>query len=183
MAQSKVPTKIPALRNVPYEPYTPHCSESRLAAYLGLNDTSDLRHFAFSWPFLKWMPHIHPLWKSLQRFKIIQILDRNMAELKAVHNASAEYAAVSTDTDTQKAMKKRLRIAHQVMKLRDDLIEYETLSDQENRHRTELYIKEFLNTLSLENLAFVGTTHLRLLKPYLGPFPGENVLKRSSQTH
>ncbi|KAJ6171282.1 hypothetical protein N7470_000349 [Penicillium chermesinum] len=98
-----------------------------------------------------------------------------MAELKAVHNASAEYAAVSTDTDTQKAMKKRLRIAHQVMKLRDDLIEYETLSDQENRHRTELYIKEFLNTLSLENLAFVGTTHLRLLKPYLGPFPGENI--------
>ncbi|KAJ6021878.1 hypothetical protein N7540_007382 [Penicillium herquei] len=123
-------------------------SETRIAAYLGLTATSDLRQLIFAWPFLKAVPKVHSEWKRLPRNKILSVLAACESEVQAVTDISSIYASDPKDTHDQTSTKRYKKIAWHLLQLDKDIVEYDASSDEESTQKAVNFIEPCLATLA-----------------------------------
>lgn len=150
--------------------------ESKIAAYLGLRSTTELRYFCFAWPFLRVLPKIKDHWKGLQRWKILMYIRYNAEDLVEWQITDPYFVPDQSDSRDQKVTKRIRCTAWYLLRLKRDFTAYKDSSDEENSQKAQKYLRSFLQAFFSGQKKIpecVSLERVTWLKPDIGPFEGE----------
>ncbi|KUM55505.1 hypothetical protein ACN42_g11759 [Penicillium freii] len=161
--------------------------EAQLAAYLGFQNTSDLREFAISWPTLLAEKYFAPAAQKMTKIGTFKFLSNpgSIGEIAAVAVDSSPdlvWTWQSGDPPHHQTIQKRKIVAWTLRKMVLNIKQYKETSVAENLSRTQIEQAEFLKRHASNRLGRVISfpeTMDNFPCPELGPLTdkGENELE------
>jgi hypothetical protein len=144
------------------------CNEAKLTVYLGLQHKSDLRHFALSWPVIKtWIRASNDL-IGLSKEEVYQLIECS-TELSIIEDPEAVWPKRPNDSEESAFLKRKHRIAWQLIQMSKNIAKYIQSSDQDNQLLTQRYRRE-LSAILQHDI----TMSIRHPRPEVNPWKDQN---------
>lgn len=150
-----------------------------LAAYLGFQNTSDLRKFSISWVCLAAEQYFRGAARGLRKIGPFQLLSKaaNKDRLARVEEPETAWPYKDTDSDSRKAFQKKWIVAWSLFKMASNVHVYNANTAEENDRRTKSEQAKFVERHASEfeklNLTFPSET-VEFPSPDLGPLKDTN---------